>query len=740
MTASGFNILPQAARESALLKALAAYASVSWLLLQIVSTFVSGLGLPDWVFTGFLWILIAGLPILLFAARASAKRADPADSVAPGFSLGRLTFRRAFLGGGVMVGVWVLLVGSFMASWALGIGPAASLLAAGTLNRSDPVLIAEFENRTRDPILATTVTEAIRLDLSQSNLIRIVDHDDVEDALQRMDLKPGAKLDRNQSRELALREGMAGVLEGEVSSLGPATLIAVRLVNPRTGKVMAEYQERAKNADGLLDAVDRLSSTLRNKIGEPLTTLRVEPPLAKVTTASMPALRAYTEANAAHAAGKKEEAIGLLRSALSLDQSFPMAWRKLGVLLGDDFPIEAKEAYTNAFKLRDNLPERERELAVGSYYKNVENNLPQAMSAYQRVLATYPDDEVALNNLANLYNAFQRPERALELQQRIIRTKPRFAAYSNLFNTYVRVGQLDRARDAHRQAAKLFPDQKRVKFQPIVLALAENKYVEADKLMGDFLAANRGKPDLVNDLFVARYFWKRGRLVQASEIFRKRAQLAQVKGKAASSIEAMTSVIAISAARGNPTEAQAILAETLSLYPLATIPEGQRPYIDLAIASALVGDAPGARRYFTLSARQGPADGSLNYDQQRRAEGLIAFAERRFDEAVIILSDASRFGQCSTCLLFDLGLAQEAAGQTADAIATYRRFAEHAPFALARGEMLGLALSRLASLQERAGDRPAAIATRQRLRGLWAGADQPLLGLLNSADTASRPA
>ena len=740
MTAAAINLWPEKFRDSIVSKALLAYGSISWLLLQIISTLIQGLGLPDWVFTGFLMILIAGLPVLVTAARASARKKDPVAANLPRFTLGRITFRRAALGGGLMLSLWVAVVGAFMASWAFGVGPAASLLAAGTLNRSDPVFITEFENRTRDPMLASTVTEAIRVDLSQSNLIRIVDHDDLEDALQRMNLKQGAKLDRKQSRELAVREGMAGVLEGEVAALGPATLISVRLVNPRTGDTMAEYQERAKNEDGLLDAVDRLSSTLRNKIGEPLTKLRVEPPLANVTTASMPALRAFTEANAAHAAGDKDKAIVLLRTALSLDSSFPMAWRKLGTLLNENFPIEANAAYTNAYKLRDNLPERERELATGSYYKNVENDLPQAMSAYQRVLVTYPDDEVALNNLANLYTAFQRPNEALVLQNRIVRTKPRFAAYSNLFNTYVRLGQLDQAQAVHRKAAKLFPDQKRVKFQPVILALAKSDYSGADRLMREFIAANREKSDLVNDLFVARYEWKRGRVDRASAIFRERAKLAHAKGKTANSIEAMTSVVAIAAASGKLAEGKAIITETLSLYPLATIAEGQRPYIDLAIASALVGDVANARRYFALDAAQATGDGSLNYDQRRRAEGLIAFAERKYGDAATILSEASRFGQCSTCLLLDLGLAQEAAGRPAEAIATYNRYVRQAPFTLARGEMFGFVLARLADLQTRAGDRQAALATRQRLQNLWTHADESLLASLKSTAEAAGPA
>lgn len=723
MTAGALSMIPEGLRESILVKALAAYASMSWLLLQIVSTFVSGLGLPDWVFTGFLLILGAGLPVLIVAARASTRQKTPAPAAAPILRFGRMTFRRAALGGSVMLCLWVMVVGSFMASWAFGIGPAASLLAAGTLSQSDPVLIADFKNRSRDPMLASTVTEAVRLDLSQSNVIRVVDRDDVQDALERMSREPEDGLPSEAARDLAVREGMPAVLEGEVSSLGTATLIAARLVDPRTGAALAEYHERAKGPEELLDAVDRLSSTLRNKIGEPLTTLRDEPPLAKVTTSSMPALRAFTEANAAHGRGDKERAVVLLQTALSHDRTFPMAWRKLGTLLNDDNPVAAKEAYSNAYKLRANLPQRERGLAEGSYFKNVVSDLPRAMEAYRGVLTSHPDDEIALNNLANLYTAFQKPIEALKLQERIVSIRPRYAAYSNLFNSLIRLGQLDRARQIHLTAIQLYPDQKRIKFQPIILAFASGDYAAADREMDQFLKASRGKEELENDLFVARYLWKRGRLDQAVAIFRERARIADGKGKPSDAIEAMTSLVAIARAKGKTDEGRAILAEALAAYPLDKIEPAMRPHVDLAEAYALVGDAARARNHLALAEGQGWVDGTLNYDQRRRAEGLIALAEGRSDEALKILEAASKFGQCSTCLLYDLGLAAEAAGRDALAIEAYGNYVRNAPFALTRGEQLGFVLSRLAQLHHKGGNRQAADVAREQLEQVWRGTE-----------------
>lgn len=715
-----------ALRQSALFKALASYASAAWVLLEVVSTFIEGLGLPGWVFTGVLLILIVGIPMMVLAARNSEK--DPTAPGAPESGITRrLTLKRAWLGGGAMIAAFSTLVALFMASWAFGIGPAASLLAAGSLEKSDPILIADFGNKSRDPTLAGTVTEVVRLDLSQSRVIRVLDREQVGEALDRMNRASDSALKPEVARELAVREGIPAVLEGEVSSLGPATIISARLVDPRRGAVMAEYVERAESPDKLLSAVDRLAGTLRNKIGEPLTSIRIEPPLEKVTTASIEALKAYTKANASHASGDEDRAIEHLRTALEHDATFPMAWRKLGALINDDDPVAAKNAYRNAFRLRDNLPERERDLAAASYFKNVDGNLRRAMDAYSKVLLTHPHDEVALTNLANLYTAFRRPEEARELYERVIKLRPRFAAYSNLFNALVRTGQIDRARAVHEEAARLYSKQKRVKFQPIILAMAEGDLPRADRLFRHFLKANSGNDELLNDLFVARYHWHRGRFAEAQAIFRVRARKAFEKGDVGDAIEAMTSVVAIAHATGDVEQGRAILQEALKAYPLESLAEERRPQIDLAIAYALVGQANKAREHLSLASKQGPQDGSLLYDHQQRALGLIAHAEGRYRDAVRILSSGARFGQCETCLLFDLGLAAEAAGQKEEAIAAYEQFVRLAPFALTRGENHGVVLLHLAALYEAIDQPKAAMKTRAALQKLWNSANSELM-------------
>jgi hypothetical protein len=54
--------------------------------------------------------------------------------------------------------------------WALGLGPVGSLLAQGVLDEGDGVLLSDFDNRTDDAALGVAVTDAFRVDFSESRV------------------------------------------------------------------------------------------------------------------------------------------------------------------------------------------------------------------------------------------------------------------------------------------------------------------------------------------------------------------------------------------------------------------------------------------------------------------------------------------------------------------------------------------------------------------------------------------
>jgi hypothetical protein len=151
-------------------------------------------------------------------------------------------------------------------------------------------------------------------------------------------------------------------------------------------------QERARGDDELLESVDRAAKEVRSKIGESLRQVQRAVPLAQATTASLPALRLYTQAvYANNVQGDLAGAERDLREALKLDSTFALAWRKLAVaLFNQEAPQAAIDsALDRSFRYADRLPPVERNLVKGFYYERHSSRADRskALEAYRAVLA-----------------------------------------------------------------------------------------------------------------------------------------------------------------------------------------------------------------------------------------------------------------------------------------------------------------------------------------------------------------
>src|SRR5256886_4709554 len=140
-------------------------------------------------------------------------------------------------------------------------------------------LIADFANQTRDALLGPAVTEAFRVDFSQSTLVSPVAADYVRRVLRRMQRPDTTSVDEGVAREIAQRAGIKAVVAGELRQAGPSILISAQLVSAESGEVLAIARETARDSTRILDAVDRVSKRLREKIGESLRSIRSDSPI-----------------------------------------------------------------------------------------------------------------------------------------------------------------------------------------------------------------------------------------------------------------------------------------------------------------------------------------------------------------------------------------------------------------------------------------------------------------------------
>ena len=141
----------------------------SVVVLALVWTLVRRLGLPDWVLWAAAGLLAIGLPIMLVTGlherqRAVARTTGLVFGSATGPE-GWLTWRKALFGGGLAFGALAIVAGAYTAMRLLGIGPVGTLVASGVLKDREPLVLADFENRTADSTLGPSLTEAFRVDL-----------------------------------------------------------------------------------------------------------------------------------------------------------------------------------------------------------------------------------------------------------------------------------------------------------------------------------------------------------------------------------------------------------------------------------------------------------------------------------------------------------------------------------------------------------------------------------------------
>jgi TolB-like protein len=224
---------------------------------------------------------------------------------------------------------FALLVTLLMVLRPFGLGPLASLMAAGKLNDRDKILVADFSSTGSDTTLGPVISEAVRADLGQSPVLSVVTPQTVAATLQRMQLAPNARVDTGVARQIAAREGIKAIVAGDVHSLaGGGFIVTVRLVSADSGQELATLKESAGGAKDLIPTIGSLTRQLRGKMGESLKHVHKSAELYQVTTASLPALQKYSEGQQAMSVELDyDKAAQLLKEAVAIDTGFASAYR-----------------------------------------------------------------------------------------------------------------------------------------------------------------------------------------------------------------------------------------------------------------------------------------------------------------------------------------------------------------------------------------------------------------------------
>ena len=564
----------------------------------------------------------------------------------------------------------------------------------------------------------------------------------VRAALERMERSADIAVDDSLARDLAVREGVKAFVVGRVARMGGGWALTVELVGAESGEILTAVRETAPDSTGLIAAVDRASETLRYRLGESLRDLRSFPPLAQEVTASLPALRRYTEGMRLFYGADRIGAIPRLEGAIALDSNFASAHLALSHIYASIAePGRAEEARLRAMAHLERLPFEDRQIlvAVDAYARG---DYARAIRAYDEYVARYPQSAVVINNLAlahrdagNFAAAESLWARSIEVDSSIIQL------FFGLHSAQLLAGKYEDARRTLDLIGRRAPDNTLLLTVEVQQASAQGDWEGAERRSEATIAAYQGDTLSLVDAFeqMAGIVMTQGRLEEAERYWRTQQQLAAASGSWGRRLYGAQMLGRIRLDfRHDTAGAIAVVDSALARMPLDSMASGDRPYNDLARFYAATGETRRARALMALARTSSLSQGPRLDTELAWTEGSILLAEGQPARAEPLLRRATSASWCTLCGVAELARALDAQGDAAGAIETWERYLATPWFFRYEVDAyeLGPALMRLTELFEARGETERAQATRTRLLTLWRRADAELQPVL--ADVRTR--
>ncbi|HUK17778.1 MAG TPA: protein kinase, partial [Bryobacteraceae bacterium] len=253
-----------------------------------------------------------------------------------------------------------------------------ALLAAGyfrlhgkpKLTDKDTIVLADFANKTGDPVFDGTLRQGLAVQLEQSPFLSLVSDQRIQTTLALMDQPKDARLTSDVAQQICARTASAAVLEGSIAPLGNQYVLGLRARSCRTGDVLDEEQVQSARKEDVLNDLSKISSRFRSRVGESLAMVQEHAtPLPEATTPSLEALQAFSNGFKVVIDTSSAAAVPFFKRAIEIDPKFAMAHAYLGRVYGDIGETElSAESTRRAWELRDRTTDAEKFFITSTYH------------------------------------------------------------------------------------------------------------------------------------------------------------------------------------------------------------------------------------------------------------------------------------------------------------------------------------------------------------------------------------
>ena len=348
------------------------------------------------------------------------------------------------------------------------------------LTDKDTLVLADFSNNTGDPVFDGTLRQGLAIQLEQSPFLSLISDERIQHVLPRMGQPADARLTPALAREVCQRAGGAAVLEGSITSLGSQFVIGLRAKNCHTGDVLDEEQVQAAKKEDVLNALSQIASKFRKRIGESLATIeKYDTPLEEATTASLDALKEYSQGVKMVWSNGDRAGIPFFQRAIEIDPQFAMAHTRLGLsymTMGES--ARAAEEFGKARQSRGRASDAEKFFIDSIYDTQVTGNLERAQLTFEQWAQEYPRQVEAHAGLASMiYPVFGKYEKALEQAQKVMALDPGFViGYLQVAFNNAYLNRLPESDAVMRLAA-----ERKLEMPELAIQRYDNAFIKGDR-------------------------------------------------------------------------------------------------------------------------------------------------------------------------------------------------------------------------------------------------------------------
>jgi tetratricopeptide (TPR) repeat protein len=372
------------------------------------------------------------------------------------------------------------------------------IMRSAPLTEADTILIADFDDETGHPDLDITMKKGLAAQLEQSPFLHVFPQQRVKETLQRIGQKD-ARVTSDNAREICQLNRLKAWIGGSITSVGSHYAITLEAFSAPTGEEIAHIQIEAENMEQVLRGLSQAATTLREKLGESLTSIkRFDAPL-DLTTSSVDAWKFYSLGDKENIAGHREVAIPLFQKAVDADRNFPYAYLSLAVAYHNKGePGRAAENAQRAYALLDRASEIEKLRIKSFYYTFVTGEVTEDLKQLEIWKQTYQRDPRVYNNLSDRYATIGDFDRAAEAAGRAIELDPsRAPGYENLAIALIALGRSHEAKTVIEQAFKLKIESTVLHLLGYQIAILESDE-SSQKQQMDWASEKRERPDGLN--------------------------------------------------------------------------------------------------------------------------------------------------------------------------------------------------------------------------------------------------